>query len=193
MEGFINISIRDFNYPNFEEDFDKRNLWDKLNSYEWGQVLAKQPSVVSKCKDLRILNTFSWATILRNYPEYIEKCNCINEFNDWDWKELLSDQPQFADKCDKFIEFEINDWKKLLIKQPCLIEYAKKHKAGWVAVIIQDINESKNFKEWESLELYDWSCILREHAKNNPDILKLANEYSHGWVRSLVNDENYYL
>ena len=97
----------------------------KLYTYNWPNILSKQPQLINECNKLDELTIESWTLILRKQPKLIKYCNKINKLNCSNWRDILTDQPELADKCNKFDEFDSLDWCILLEIQPQFIYKCK--------------------------------------------------------------------
>ncbi len=116
----------------------------KLNSEQWGKLVAKQPQFSNLCPwESMDDDSIAWAVairpefaphchwdtmdscdaswILSHQPQLSDACNW-SAFQGEDWMNLLSQQPQFAEKC-QWSKLSSEDWCKLLFSQPQLGRY----------------------------------------------------------------------
>ena len=110
-------------------EFDRLNLWQNFDPWEWSNLLSAQPQFAEKAKEY----SHGWVGLLSIKPELANECEYWEKFGSWNWCDLLSAQPQFADKCTKYKgweKFGSANWSDLLKAQPQFADKCTKYK-GW--------------------------------------------------------------
>lgn len=159
-------------------EFDRLDIWKKVDSWNWCRLLFKQPQFADKCD--------KWDKF---YPEY--------------WCSLLSRQPQFVNKANDYCcwcKFGFKEWYGLLLAQPQFWIYCP---SEWVKKIIENPERASECKLWDWFSSLDWAKLLLIHPQfvdkcdwsklkaNNDDeypLRKIGDDYNE-WKR--VNGRNY--
>ena len=86
--------------------FDELDLWKKINSSNWCNILLKCPQFADRCDKWAEIGWDEWLKLLFAQPQFADKCSKWTMFSLSDWVNLLSLQPQFADRFDENYAWE---------------------------------------------------------------------------------------
>ena len=177
-EELVEALIKD---NSLASEFDRLNLWGKLNSLHWRNLLSalpqfwiycpkesvkkikEDPNKAKECKCLNKISHAEWCKILSIHPSLADKCKKWRWFDSWDWRNLLKAQPQFADKCTEYEgweKFNSWEWSYLLSTQSQFIEKAKEYLYGWAGLLSIKPELANECKCWGKFNSLDCGILL---------------------------------